>query len=86
MPYAIDFMNPRRCGVSVRVSSITTGSLARLLTSCLSGSVKEERGLVIVGMLLSPEPVQTYAVAAAAEQQSRTITPTKKAPTKRKKS
>jgi hypothetical protein len=39
---------------------------------------------------LNPEPVQAYAVASAAEQQARTITPTpaaaKKAATKRKKS
>jgi hypothetical protein len=39
--------------------------------------------------LLNPEPKQAYAVASAAEQQSRTITPApvaKKAPNKRKKS
>jgi hypothetical protein len=44
--------------------------------------------------LLSPEPVQAFAVASAAEQQARTITPktettpkaeTKKAPSKKKK-
>jgi hypothetical protein len=38
--------------------------------------------------LLSPEPVKTFAVASAAEQQARTITPapvTRKAASKRKK-
>jgi hypothetical protein len=37
--------------------------------------------------LLNPEPVQTYAVAAAAEQQARTVTPApaKKAPMSRRK-
>jgi hypothetical protein len=38
--------------------------------------------------LLNPEPVQVYAVASAAEQQSRTITPAsaaKKAASKKKK-
>jgi hypothetical protein len=38
--------------------------------------------------LLNPEPVQVYAVASAAEQQSRTITPApaKKVTSKKKKS
>jgi hypothetical protein len=35
--------------------------------------------------LLNPEPVQAYAVASAAEQQARTITPKKPAAAKRKK-
>jgi hypothetical protein len=49
----------------------------------------QERSRYRWDALLNPEPVKTYAVASAAEQQARTITPTavaaKKAPAKRKK-
>jgi hypothetical protein len=91
VPYAIDFMNPAPDAELASVGEFyhnwITGAVVDLVFKRLAGT--GERPRYRWDALLSPEPVQAYAVASAAEQQSRTITPApvvKKAANKRKKS
>jgi hypothetical protein len=91
VPYAIDFMNPAPDAELASVGEFyhnwIVGAVINLVFKRLGEG--RERPRYRWDSLLSPEPVQVYAVASAAEQQSRTITPApaaRKAPTKRKKS
>jgi hypothetical protein len=90
VPYAIDFMNPAPDAELASVGEFyhtwIVGAVIDLVFKRLGEG--RERPRYRWDALLSPEPVQTYAVAAAAEQQSRTITPapaTKKATTTKRK-
>ena len=93
VPYAIDFMNPAPDAELASVGEFyhnwIVGAVINLVFKRLGET--RERPRYCWDAFLNPEPVQqAYAVASAAEQQSRTITPapaTKKASTtKRKKS
>ena len=89
VPYAIDFMNPAPDAELASVGEFYHNWIVGAVIDLVFKRLGEgrERPRYRWDALLSPEPVQTYAVAAAAEQQSRTITPTsRKAPAKRKKS
>ena len=94
VPYAIDFMNPAPDAELASVGEFyhnwITNAVINLVFKRLSEPAQHSR--YRWDALLSPEPVQAYAVASAAEQQARTITPktnsataTKKAPAKKKK-
>src|SRR5215212_8310479 len=95
VPYAIDFMNPAPDAELASVGEfyhnwITTAVIDLVFKRLGEG---RQQSRYRWDALLNPEPVQAYAVASAAEQQARTITPAplatplaaKKAPSKRKK-
>jgi hypothetical protein len=92
VPYAIDFMNPAPDAELASVGEFyhnwIVGAVIDLVFKRLGET--RERPRYRWDALLNPEPVQAYAVASAAEQQSRTITPAptakKASTTKRKKS
>ena len=89
VPYAIDFMNPAPDAELASVGEFyhnwIVGAVIDLVFRRLSEPA--ERSRYRWDALLNPEPVQqAYAVASAAEQQARTITPApKKTASKRKK-
>ena len=90
VPYAIDFMNPAPDAELASVGEFYHNWIVNAVVQLVFKRLSEgrERSRYRWDALLSPEPVKTFAVASAAEQQSRTITPapvTKKAATKRKK-
>jgi hypothetical protein len=93
VPYAIDFMNPAPDAELASVGEFYHNWIVNAVIDLVFKRLGEtrERTRYRWDALLNPEPAQqAYAVASAAEQQARTITPApaaKKAPaTKRKKS
>lgn len=95
VPYAIDFMNPAPDAELASVGEFyhnwITNAVIELVFKRLNESAQRSR--YRWDALLSPEPVQAFAVASAAEQQARTITPkpdvasaAKKSSSKKKKS
>ena len=87
MPYAIDFMNPAPDAELASVGEFYHNWIVNAVIDLVFKRLGEgrERPRYRWDALLNPEPVQAYAVASAAEQQSRTITPApvaKKAPNK----
>jgi hypothetical protein len=92
VPYAIDFMNPAPDAELASVGEFYHNWIVSAVIDLVFKRLGEmrERPRYRWDAFLNPEPVQAYAVASAAEQQARTITPTpaaaKKAATKRKKS
>jgi hypothetical protein len=96
VPYAIDFMNPAPDAELVSVGEFYHNWIVNAVVQLVFKRLGEgrERSRYRWDALLNPEPVQAYAVASAAEQQSRTVTPNpaviekkaeKKTATKRKK-
>jgi hypothetical protein len=92
VPYAIDFMNPAPDAELASVGEFYHNWIVNAVTDLVFKRLAEpeEAPRYRWDALLNPPPVQTYAVAAAAEQQARTITPApvsakKPATTKRKK-
>jgi len=96
VPYAIDFMNPAPDAELASVGEFYHNWIVNAVVQLVFKRLSEgrERARYRWDALLSPEPVKTFAVASAAEQQSRTITPApavvdkkaeKKPATKRKK-
>ena len=91
VPYAIDFMNPAPDAELASVGEFyhnwITDAVVKLVFRRLGET--NEHARYRWDSLLNPEPVKAYAVASAAEQQARTVTPTapaaKKATTKKKK-
>src|ERR1041384_3362172 len=77
VPYAIDFMNPAPDAELASVGEFyhnwIVGAVINLVFKRLGEG--RERPRYRWDSLLSQEPVQAYAVASAAEQQLRTITP-----------
>lgn len=77
VPYAIDFMNPapdaELASVGEYYHNWITEEVTKLVFKRLSESKEKPR--YRWDALLNPEPTKTIAVAAAAEQKSRTITP-----------
>jgi len=88
VPYAIDFMNPAPDAELASVGEFYHTWIVNAVIDLVFKRLAEgkERPRYRWDALLNPEPVQAYAVASAAEQQARTITPKKAATTKRKKS
>ena len=95
VPYAIDFMNPAPDAELASVGEFYHNWIVNAVVDLVFKRLGEaaDKPRYRWDSLLSPEPVRAYAVASAAEQQARTITPapaattTKKAATsKRKKS
>ncbi len=77
VPYAIDFMNPAPDAELASVGEFYHNWIANAVTNLVFkrlGEAKEAPRYRWSG-LLSPEPIQTNAVASPAEQQSRTIEP-----------
>ena len=90
VPYAIDFMNPAPDAELASVGEFYHTWIVNAVVQLVFKRLSEgrERPRYRWDALLSPEPVKTFAVASAAEQQARTITPapvTRKAANKRKK-
>jgi hypothetical protein len=90
VPYAIDFMNPAPDAELASVGEFYHTWIVNAVVQLVFKRLSEgrERPRYRWDALLSPEPVKTFAVASAAEQQARTITPapvTRKAASKRKK-
>ena len=89
VPYAIDFMNPAPDAELASVGEFyhnwITDAVVKLVFRRLAEGRQPAR--YRWDALLNPEPVHAYAVASAAEQQARTITPApnKKTPSRRKK-
>jgi hypothetical protein len=91
VPYAIDFMNPAPDAELASVGEFYHNWIVNAVVKLVFKRLSEgrERSRYRWDALLSPEPVQVYAVASAAEQQTRTITPApaaKKTTSKKKKS
>ncbi|HKN84459.1 MAG TPA: hypothetical protein VJW17_13520, partial [Pyrinomonadaceae bacterium] len=88
VPYAIDFMNPAPDAELASVGEFYHNWITNTVVQLVFKRLAEGRQPARYrwDALLNPEPVQAYAVASAAEQQARTITPAaKKATSKRKK-
>lgn len=90
IPYAIDFMNPAPDAELASVGEFYHNWIVNAVVKLVFKRLSEgrERPRYRWDALLNPEPVQVYAVASAAEQQARTITPApaaKKTATKKKK-
>lgn len=93
VPYAIDFMNPAPDAELVSVGEFYHNWITNAVVQLVFKRLREgkDRPRYRWDAFLNPEPVQAYAVASAAEQQSRTITPapaataTKKVASRRKK-
>ena len=88
VPYAIDFMNPAPDAELASVGEFYHNWIVNAVVKLVFKRLSEgrERPRYRWDAFLNPEPVQVYAVASAAEQQSRTITPApaaKKAASKR---
>ena len=77
VPYAIDFMNPAPDAELASVGEFYHNWIVNAVTDLVFKRLAEpeEAPRYRWDALLNPAPVQTYAVAAAAEQQTRTITP-----------
>ena len=77
IPYAIDFMNPAPDAELASVGKFYHNWIVNAVVKLVFKRLSEgrERPRYRWDALLNPEPVQVYAVASAAEQQSRTITP-----------
>jgi hypothetical protein len=92
VPYAIDFMNPAPDAELASVGEFYHNWIVDQVVQLVFKRLREgrdTRSRYRWDALLNPEPVQAYAVASAAEQQARTITPApvaKKTTSKRKKS
>ena len=93
VPYAIDFMNPAPDAELASVGEFYHNWISSAVVDLVFKRLSEGRpqSRYRWDALLSPEPVQAYAVASAAEQQARTVTPAapvaaKKPAAKRKKS
>ena len=90
VPYAIDFMNPAPDAELASVGEFYHNWIVDAVVQLVFRRLSEgrERSRYRWDALLNPEPVQAYAVASAAEQQARTITPepaAKKTASKKKK-
>jgi len=90
VPYAIDFMNPAPDAELASVGEFYHTWIVNAVTDLVFKRLAEpvEGPRYRWDALLNPAPQQLYAVASAAEQQARTITPAaskKPATTKRKK-
>jgi hypothetical protein len=93
VPYAIDFMNPAPDAELASVGEFYHNWIVNAVIELVFKRLKDsaQRPRYRWDAFLNPEPVQAYAVASAAEQQARTITPkpdvaaTKKSPSKKKK-
>ena len=91
VPYAIDFMNPAPDAELASVGEFYHNWITNAVIDLVFKRLGEGRSQARYrwDALLSPEPVQAYAVASAAEQQARTIIPapvSKKTAAKKKKS
>jgi hypothetical protein len=89
VPYAIDFMNPAPDAELASVGEFYHNWVVNAVMDLVFKRLEEhaEAPRYRWDALLNPPPVQTYAVAAAAEQKTRTITPepVKKSTTTRRK-
>ena len=94
VPYAIDFMNPAPDAELASVGEFYHNWITNAVIELVFKRLREtsQRTRYRWDALLSPEPVQVLAVASAAEQQARTVTPNpdvvsagKKASTRKKK-
>jgi hypothetical protein len=92
VPYAIDFMNPAPDAELASVGEFYHNWIVNAVTDLVFKRLNEsaEAPHYRWDALLNPPPQQLYAVASAAEQQARTVTPApstakKPATTKRKK-
>ena len=91
VPYALDFMNPAPDAELASVGEFYHNWITNAVVQLVFKRLREgrERPRYRWDALLNPEPVKTFAVASAAEQQARTITPApvaaKKPAPKRKK-
>ena len=81
VPYAIDFMNPAPDAELASVGEFYHNWISNAVTDLVFKRLAEGRTASRYrwDALLNPAPIQTSAVASAAEQQSRTITPAKDA-------
>jgi hypothetical protein len=95
VPYAIDFMNPAPDAELASVGEFYHNWIMNAVVELVFKRLREpaQRPRYRWDAFLNPEPVQAYAVASAAEQQARTITPSpnvattsRKAPVRKKKS
>jgi len=95
VPYAIDFMNPAPDAELASVGEFYHNWITNAVIELVFKRLREpaQRPRYRWDGLLNPEPVQAFAVASAAEQQARTITPkpdvasaAKKSSSKKKKS
>ena len=95
VPYAIDFMNPAPDAELASVGEFYHNWITNAVVDLVFRRLSEpaQRPRYRWDAFLNPEPVQAYAVASAAEQQARTITPnpavvatSKKTPARKKKS
>ena len=77
VPYAIDFMNPAPDAELASVGKFYHEWITEAVTNLVFRRLAEphERPRYRWDALLNPEPTRVFAVASAAEQQSRTITP-----------
>jgi hypothetical protein len=77
VPYAIDFMNPAPDAELASVGEFYHNWITNAVIELVFKRLREptQRSRYRWDALLSPEPVQAFAVASAAEQQARTITP-----------
>lgn len=93
VPYAIDFMNPAPDAELASVGEFYHNWISNAVVELVFKRLREpaQRSRYRWDALLNPEPVQAFAVASAAEQQARTVTPkpdaaaTKKSSSKKKK-
>ena len=92
VPYAIDFMNPAPDAELASVGEFYHNWIVGAVTDLVFKRLAEpkETNRYRWDALLNPAPQAAYAVASAAEQQARTITPApvaanKRTTTKRKK-
>jgi hypothetical protein len=79
IPYAIDFMNPAPDAELQSVGAFYHGWVTEAVTNLIFKRLKEgaERPRYRWDAFLNPEPVGINAVASAAEQTTRTVTPRK---------
>ena len=79
VPYAIDFMNPAPDAELQSVGAFYHGWVTEAVTNLIFKRLKEsaERPRYRWDAFLSPEPARTIAIASAAEQTTRTVTPRK---------
>ena len=77
VPYAIDFMNPAPDAELASVGEFYHNWITNAVVELAFKRLREpaQRPRYRWDALLNPEPVQAYAVASAAEQQARTVTP-----------
>ena len=77
VPYAIDFMNPAPDAELASVGEFYHNWIVNAVVDLVFKRLREpaQQPRYRWDGLLNPEPVQAYAVASAAEQQARTVTP-----------